>query len=63
MHVVRVVEAIIWIMSAMKVVGGKPPTERLFLDEYGKICVCLDAIVWKVRGSVSTVFAIFLFSS
>ncbi|KAL7221497.1 hypothetical protein ACSBR1_023450 [Camellia fascicularis] len=26
---------------------GKPPTERLFLDKYGKICLCLDEIVWK----------------
>ncbi|KAE9449410.1 hypothetical protein C3L33_18695, partial [Rhododendron williamsianum] len=28
-------------------VCGKPPTERLFLDKYGKICLCLDEIVWK----------------
>ncbi|KAL3343244.1 hypothetical protein AABB24_027011 [Solanum stoloniferum] len=34
------------ITSAIKDVCGKPPTERLFLDKYGKICLCLDEIVW-----------------
>ncbi|GLJ18372.1 hypothetical protein SUGI_0325260 [Cryptomeria japonica] len=24
----------------------KTPTERIFLDKYGKICLCLDEIVW-----------------
>lgn len=42
-------EAIYVITSAVKDVCGKPPTERLFLDKYGKICLCLDEIVWKVR--------------
>ncbi|XP_042009657.1 TSET complex member tstD-like isoform X3 [Salvia splendens] len=42
-------EAIFVITSALKDVCGKPPTERLFLDKYGKICLCLDEIVWKVR--------------
>ncbi|KAF3782476.1 hypothetical protein EJ110_NYTH34233 [Nymphaea thermarum] len=32
---------------ALKDVCGKPPTERLFLDKYGRICLCLDEIVWK----------------
>ncbi|GFQ04606.1 hypothetical protein PHJA_002604500, partial [Phtheirospermum japonicum] len=40
-------EAIFVITSALKDVCGKPPTERLFLDKYGKICLCLDEIVWK----------------
>lgn len=42
-------EVIFVITSAVKDVIGKPPTERLFLDKYGKICLCLDEIVWKVR--------------
>ncbi|KAD6119553.1 hypothetical protein E3N88_10824 [Mikania micrantha] len=40
-------EAIFVITSAIKDVCGKPPTERLFLDKYGRICLCLDEIVWK----------------
>uniref|UniRef100_A0A804M7M4 Coatomer subunit zeta n=1 Tax=Zea mays TaxID=4577 RepID=A0A804M7M4_MAIZE len=32
---------------AFKDVCAKPPTERLFLDKYGRICLCLDEIVWK----------------
>ncbi|KAF9689909.1 hypothetical protein SADUNF_Sadunf01G0141300 [Salix dunnii] len=40
-------EVIFAITSALKDVCGKPPTERLFLDKYGKICLCLDEIVWK----------------
>ncbi|KAJ4826403.1 hypothetical protein Tsubulata_044562 [Turnera subulata] len=43
----KVSEVIFAITSAVKDVCGKPPTERLFLDKYGKICVCLDEIVWK----------------
>nr|XP_016455696.1 PREDICTED: uncharacterized protein LOC107779729 [Nicotiana tabacum] len=39
-------EAIFVITSAVKDVCGKSPTERLFLDNYGKICLCLDEIVW-----------------
>ncbi|KAJ8560041.1 hypothetical protein K7X08_004099 [Anisodus acutangulus] len=39
-------EAIFVITSALKDVCGKPPTEGLFLDKYGKICLCLDEIVW-----------------
>ncbi|KAK6127934.1 hypothetical protein DH2020_038311 [Rehmannia glutinosa] len=35
------------LLNALKDVCGKPPTERLFLDKYGKICLCLDEIVWK----------------
>ena len=42
-------EVIFVITSAVKDVCGKPPSERLFLDKYGKICLCLDEIVWKVR--------------
>ena len=44
----QVAEVIFVITSSVKDVCGKPPTERLFLDKYGKICLCLDEIVWKV---------------
>ncbi|CAL0324160.1 unnamed protein product [Lupinus luteus] len=40
-------EVILVITSAVKDVCGKPPSERLFLDKYGRICLCLDEIVWK----------------
>ncbi|XP_020521482.1 uncharacterized protein LOC18431894 isoform X3 [Amborella trichopoda] len=40
-------EVIFAIISSVKDVCGKPPTERIFLDKYGKICLCLDEIVWK----------------
>ncbi|CAM8880484.1 unnamed protein product [Rhodiola kirilowii] len=40
-------EVIYVITQAIRDVCGKPPTERLFLDKYGKICLCLDEIVWK----------------
>ncbi|KAL5989903.1 hypothetical protein ACLOJK_010798 [Asimina triloba] len=40
-------EVIFVITSSLKDVCGKPPTERLFLDKYGKICLCLDEIVCK----------------
>uniref|UniRef100_A0A7N0V5X6 Coatomer subunit zeta n=1 Tax=Kalanchoe fedtschenkoi TaxID=63787 RepID=A0A7N0V5X6_KALFE len=40
-------EVIYVITQAIREVCGKPPTERLFLDKYGKICLCLDEIVWK----------------
>ncbi|KAL5156517.1 hypothetical protein HKD37_15G041468 [Glycine soja] len=40
-------EVIFVITSAVKDVCGKPPSERLFLDKYGRICLCLDEIVWK----------------
>ncbi|KAG6422654.1 hypothetical protein SASPL_113031 [Salvia splendens] len=35
------------ITSAMKDLCEEPPTECPFLDKYGKICLCLDEIVWK----------------
>lgn len=40
-------EVIFAIMASVKDVCGKPPTERLFLDKYGRICLCLDEIVWQ----------------
>ncbi|KAG6481664.1 hypothetical protein ZIOFF_058282 [Zingiber officinale] len=40
-------EVIFVITSSVKDVCGKPPSERLFLDHYGKICLCLDEIIWK----------------
>lgn len=43
-----VAEVIFSITSAVKDVCGKIPTERLFLDKYGRICLCLDEIVWQV---------------
>lgn len=44
-----VAEAIFVITSCVRDVCGKPPTERLLLDKYGKVCLCLDEIVWTVR--------------
>ncbi|GLU01315.1 hypothetical protein SLE2022_186270 [Rubroshorea leprosula] len=35
------------ITSLIKDACKKSPTERLFLDKYGKICLCLDEIFWK----------------
>lgn len=40
-------EALFVINAAVKDACGKLPTERLFLDKYGKICLCLDEIVWE----------------
>ena len=40
-------EAIFIITGAVKDICGKPPTERVFLDKYGRICLCLDEIVWN----------------
>ncbi|KAM7254130.1 hypothetical protein ACFE04_031812 [Oxalis oulophora] len=39
-------EVMFAITSAVKDACGKPPTERVFLDKYGKICLCLDEIMW-----------------
>ncbi|KAJ8420500.1 hypothetical protein Cgig2_019164 [Carnegiea gigantea] len=39
-------EVIFVITSTLKDVCGKPPTERMFLDKYGKICLSLDEVVW-----------------
>lgn len=41
-------EVICAITSIVRDACGKAPSERLFLDKYGKICLCLDEIVWKV---------------
>ncbi|KAA3465625.1 SNARE-like superfamily protein isoform 2 [Gossypium australe] len=40
-------EVIFVITSAVKDVCVKLPTERLFLDKYGRICLTLDGIIWK----------------
>ncbi|KAI0509956.1 hypothetical protein KFK09_010556 [Dendrobium nobile] len=40
-------EVIFAITSSTKDACGKPPTERLFLDKYGRICLSLDEIVWQ----------------
>ncbi|MBA0810649.1 hypothetical protein Gohar_002619 [Gossypium harknessii] len=40
-------EVMFVITSSIKDACGKSPSERLFLDKYGKICLCLDEIVWK----------------
>ncbi|PPD87756.1 hypothetical protein GOBAR_DD15300 [Gossypium barbadense] len=34
-------------LACVKDVCGKLPTERLFLDKYGRICLTLDEIIWK----------------
>lgn len=54
-------ETIFVITSAVKDVCGKPPTVRLFLDKYGKICLCLDEIVWKVREVINWLDQFILF--
>ncbi|XP_010942724.1 uncharacterized protein [Elaeis guineensis] len=40
-------EVINVIISSVKDACRKTPTERLFLDKYGKVCLSLDEIVWK----------------
>ncbi|KAM3360368.1 TSET complex member tstD-like [Capsicum galapagoense] len=40
-------EVIYAITAIVRDVCGKPPSERLFLDKYGKICLSLDEIVSK----------------
>lgn len=47
-------EALSTITSSVKDVCGKLPTERIFLDKYGRICLCLDVIVWKVSPILFT---------
>ncbi|KAK5825200.1 hypothetical protein PVK06_020007 [Gossypium arboreum] len=37
-------EVMFVITSSIKDACGKSPSERLFLDKYGKICLCLDEI-------------------
>ncbi|XP_074287123.1 uncharacterized protein LOC141612283 [Silene latifolia] len=39
-------EVILGITSTLKDVCGKMPNERLFLDKYGRICLCLDEMIW-----------------
>lgn len=48
MNFLKVSEVIYVITSIVRDACGKAPSERLFLDKYGKICLCLDEIVWKV---------------
>uniref|UniRef100_A0A3Q7JIF8 Uncharacterized protein n=1 Tax=Solanum lycopersicum TaxID=4081 RepID=A0A3Q7JIF8_SOLLC len=40
----KVSEVIYVITSIVRDACGKAPSERLFLDKYGKICLCLDEI-------------------
>ncbi|KAL8144445.1 hypothetical protein V2J09_017477 [Rumex salicifolius] len=41
-------EVMFVITSTVKdICEGKPPTERIFLDKYGKICLALDEVVWN----------------
>eukprot|EP00252_Welwitschia_mirabilis_P027116 TRINITY_DN9180_c0_g1_i1.p1 TRINITY_DN9180_c0_g1~~TRINITY_DN9180_c0_g1_i1.p1 ORF type:complete len:148 (-),score=31.28 TRINITY_DN9180_c0_g1_i1:171-614(-) len=40
-------EVIFAVTSSIKDACAKVPTERLFLDKYGKICLRLDEIVWQ----------------
>lgn len=53
---IEVAEVIFAITSAVKDVCKSPLTERHFLDRYGKVCLCLDEIVWKVRNYSMHVF-------
>ncbi|KAI5006262.1 hypothetical protein ZWY2020_033505 [Hordeum vulgare] len=48
-------EVIFAITSAVKDVCAKPPTERLFLDKYGRICLCLDEIIWQCKAAAKLV--------
>ncbi|KAJ4839318.1 hypothetical protein Tsubulata_018132 [Turnera subulata] len=41
------VEVVTVITTSIKDSCKKTPTERLFLDKYGRICLCLDEIVYK----------------
>ena len=54
-------EVIFAITSAVKDVCGKPPTERLFLDKYGRICLCLDEVVWKVELELNFLATCYLY--
>ena len=56
----QVAEVIFVITSLIKDACGKAPTERLFLDKYGKICLCLDEIVWMVCPFFSPLLRIHL---
>uniref|UniRef100_A0A2K2A861 Coatomer subunit zeta n=1 Tax=Populus trichocarpa TaxID=3694 RepID=A0A2K2A861_POPTR len=40
-------EVIFIITASIRDVCQKPPSERLFPDKYGRICLCLEEIVWK----------------
>ncbi|KMT02679.1 hypothetical protein BVRB_9g203560 [Beta vulgaris subsp. vulgaris] len=40
-------EVISTITTSIKDICGKPPSERRFLDKYGRICMYLDEIFWK----------------
>ncbi|XP_038700013.1 TSET complex member tstD-like [Tripterygium wilfordii] len=41
------VEVIFVITASIKDICRKTPSERSFLDKYGRICLCLDEIIWK----------------
>lgn len=56
LYLIEVAEVIFAITSAVKDVCKSPITERHFLDRYGKVCLCLDEIVWKVRFCCLHVF-------
>eukprot|EP00250_Pteridium_aquilinum_P011447 c20079_g1_i1 orf=113-556(+) len=40
-------EVLYAITSSVKDVCKKAPTERAFLDKYGRVCLCLDEIVFQ----------------
>ncbi|KAJ4951876.1 hypothetical protein NE237_028708 [Protea cynaroides] len=45
-------EVLLVIISSMKDVCVKPPTEHRFLNKYGRICLCLDDCLEGVTGEL-----------
>ena len=46
-----VAEVLVAITSSVKETCKKAPTERAFLDKYGRVCLCLDEIILQVIDS------------
>ncbi|MCO5572996.1 hypothetical protein L7F22_026758 [Adiantum nelumboides] len=47
LRIIAVAEVLYAITSSVKDVCKKTPTERIFLEKYGKVCLCLDEIVFQ----------------
>ncbi|KAI5061923.1 hypothetical protein GOP47_0022462 [Adiantum capillus-veneris] len=47
LRIIVVAEVLYVITSSVKDVCKKAPTERVFLEKYGKVCLCLDEIVFQ----------------
>jgi hypothetical protein len=43
-----VAEVLVAITSSVKETCKKTPTERVFLEKYGRVCLCLDEIILQV---------------